>query len=76
MEMVVQCGEGREGHIYGWFLFKKPICMALLCILKAVYQPRLCLSRNVGSISKEAHANWSSREALQQNRLQKISTRA
>lgn len=43
-ENIGQCGEGRQGDIYSWFLFKKPICMALLCILKAVYRPRLCLS--------------------------------
>lgn len=50
--------------------------MALLCISKAVYRLRLCLSCNVGSISNEARADGSSREALQQNRLQTISARA
>lgn len=56
--------------IYSCFLFEKLICMDLLCILKAIYWSRLCIC---SSISNEARANWSPREALQQNRLQKIS---
>lgn len=62
--------EERGFPIYSWFLFEKPICLALLCILKAIYWSRLC---HCSSISNKVCANWSPREALQQNRLQKIS---